>query len=373
MFQGFSKTEIRVLSRKEGFQCLRELAADGSGTAVVTSVGAIRRLGLKDILPQECRYITSFSSNPTVDELLECLAALDQAPVNRLICIGGGSAIDMGKALCAVSGMENGGTRNYEELCRVITKNEYAGAKKAMDLIAVPTTAGTGADVTQWATVWDIRGKRKLSVDRPDLAPDLSLIVPAFTVDMPPALTLSTGLDALAHAMESFWAKARNPLSQALALEAVTYIREYLSLVLKEPKNVTYRGGMCMGALLSGLAFSKTRTTACHSISYPLTMYHGVPHGFAAAVTLEQVAKRNKQAVPEIDTLLSRFGGQERFRQWLTEVSQDIQPLRLSTMGIRECDLPELAKGAFTQGRMDNNPVPLQIEDVLSILGVVLK
>ena len=372
MFQAFSKTEIRVLSKEEGYRCLRELAADGTGTAVVVSRGAVERLGLKETLPQKCRYVTSFSSNPTVDELLECLRTLDQIPVKRLICIGGGSAIDMGKALCAVLSMEGGGPRDYEGLCRTITEKEYTGAEKSMDLIAVPTTAGTGADVTQWATVWDMRGKRKLSVDRPDLAPDLSLIIPAFTADMPPGLTLSTGLDALAQAMESFWAKARNPLSQSLALEAVAYIRKYLPLALKEPGDLTYRGGMCMGALLSGLAFSKTRTTACHSISYPLTMYHGVQHGFAAAVTLEQVAERNRQAVPEIETLFGLFGGREKFHQWLTEVSEDIQPLRLSAMGIREQDLPKLAEGAFTQGRMDNNPVSLRKEDVCAILKGVL-
>lgn len=369
---GFAKTEIRVLSKEEGLQCLRELAAVKAGAAVVASPGAVMRLDLKNILPPECRYITSFSSNPTVDELLECLAALDRISVKRLICIGGGSAIDMGKALCAVSGMEGGGPRDYEGLCRIIEKKEYAGAKKSMDLAAVPTTAGTGSDVTQWATLWDMRGKRKLSVDRPDLAPDLSLIVPAFTVDMPPDLTLSTGLDALAQAMEAFWARARNPLSQALALEAVGYVRKYLPLALNEPWNVTHRGGMCMGALLSALAFSKTRTTACHSISYPLTMYHGVPHGFAAAVTLEQVAERNKQAVPEIEVLFGQFGGREKFHQWLAEVSEDIQPLRLSAMGIEARDLPRLAEGAFTQGRMDNNPVLFQIEDVMSILTEVL-
>ena len=372
MFQGFSKTEIRILSKADGVRCLRELSADGADTAVVASPGAIRRLELKSVLPPECRYITDFSSNPTVDELLACLAALDQSPVKRLICIGGGSAIDMGKALCAVSGMGDGASRDYEGLCRVIAGKGYAGAEKNMDLIAVPTTAGTGADVTQWATVWDMRGMRKLSVDRPDLAPELSLIVPAFTVDMPPDLTLSTGLDALAQAMESFWAKARNPLSQALAMEAVEYIRVYLPLALNEPRDVTYRGGMCVGALLSALAFSKTRTTACHSISYPLTMYHGIPHGFAVAVTLEQIAERNRRAVPEIETLLGRFGGRERFHQWLSEVSKDIQPLRLSAMGIEERDLPKLAEGAFTQGRMDNNPVPLLVEDVLSILKEVL-
>lgn len=372
MFQSFCKTEIRVLSKEDGIQCLRELTANGEHTAVVASPGAIRRLELKRILPPECRYITAFSSNPTVDELSACLAALKQAPVKRLVCVGGGSAIDMGKALCAVSGMGNGALRDYEALCRAIAGKEYAGAEKTMELIAVPTTAGTGADVTQWATVWDMRGMRKLSVDRSDLAPDLSLTVPAFTADMPPRLTLSTGLDALAQAMEAFWAKAGNPLSQALALEAAEYIRTYLPLVLNEPRNVAYRGGMCMGALLSALAFSKTRTTACHSISYPLTMYHGVPHGLAVAVTLEQVAERNRRAVPEIETLFGLFGGREKFHRWLADVSKDIQPLRLSAMGIGERDLPRLAEGAFTQGRMDNNPVPLCPEDVLSILKEAL-
>lgn len=372
MFQGFSKTEIRVLAKEEGLQYLRELTADGAETAVVASPGAIRRLDLNNLLTPECRYITSFSSNPTVDELLTCLEALDQTPVKRLICIGGGSAIDMGKSLCAVSSIEGGGPRDYEGLCQVIAKKEYAGTEKGMDLIAVPTTAGTGADVSQWATIWDMRGKRKLSLDRPDLAPDLSLIIPAFTVDMRSDLTLSTGLDALAHAMEAFWARARNPLSQALALEAVRYIHKYLPLALKEPGKVTHRGGMCIGALLSALAFSKTRTTACHSISYPLTMYHGVPHGLAAAVTLKQVAERNKQAVPEIEELFGIFGGQKKFHQWLAEVSENIQPLRLSAMGIRECDLLKLAEGAFTQGRMDNNPIPLRLEDVMSILVEIL-
>lgn len=372
MFQNFARTEIRILSKAEGIQCLRELAEEVQDTAIVASEGTINRLGLKNIIPTWCHCITDFSSNPTVEELLKCLAVLDGTAAKRFICIGGGSAIDMGKALCAVSSMEGGGPRDYESVCRVIAKKEYGGVGKNVDLIAVPTTAGTGSDVTQWATIWDMRGKRKLSVERHDLAPDLSLIIPAFTTEMPLDLTLSTGLDAITQAIEAFWARARNPLSQALAMEAVAYIHKYLPLVLQERKNITYRGGMCMGALLSGLAFSKTRTTACHSISYPLTMNFGIPHGFAVAVTLESVAERNQKTVPEIEMLFERLGGRAKFHQWLVDVSEGIQPLRLSAMGIRKCDLPELAAGAFTQGRMDNNPVPLQIEDVMSILTDVL-
>ncbi len=371
MFQAFVKTQIQFLPRPEALRRLRELAAEESGVAVVASPGTIGRLGLAELLPPACRYVTGFSSNPSVEDLLTCLEVLDRAPVKRLICVGGGSAIDLGKALCAISGMESGGPRDYDGLCQAIAQKTYRAGGKPLELIAVPTTAGTGADVTPWATIWDTRGGKKLSVDRPDLAPDLSLIVPAFTVDMPPGLTLSTGLDALAQGMEAFWARARDPLAQALALEAVEYIRTYLPLALKEPENVTYRGGMCVGALLSGLAFSRTRTTACHSISYPLTMRYGIPHGFAVAVTLERVAAIDLPAVPEIQTLLGRFGGAEGLHRWLEAVTAGIQPLRLSAMGVPREDLPDLAAGAFTQGRMDNNPVPLGEKEVLSILTEV--
>lgn len=372
MFHPFARTDIRVSAAEDASALLRKLTEDVQNTVVIASVGTMRRLDLTNKLPVSCRYFTAFSSNPTVDDLLNGLRMLDEHSAARLLSIGGGSAIDIGKALCAIVGMGAAGPRDYDGLCRAIGQREYLNYPKTMQHIAVPTTAGTGADVTQWGTIWDMRGRKKLSVDRPDLSPEMSLIVPAFTCGMDRRLTLSTGLDALAQAMESFWAAVRNPVSQALSLEALRYIRRYLPKVLEEPENVSCRQGMCLGALLSGLAFSKTRTTACHSISYPMTMLFGVPHGFAVAVTLEAVAERNESAVPEIAELYEVFGGKGAFHHWLETVSSDIMRLKLSAMGISEKDIPVLAKESFTQGRMDNNPVLFSPKDVEEILRQVL-
>lgn len=371
-FRPFARTDIRVLTREQASVLLPELVAEEPETVVIASKGTIERLELKTMLPTSCRYYTAFSSNPTMDDVLCGLRMLDERSAKRLISIGGGSAIDVGKALCAIEGMGGAGPRDREGLLRVIRQREYARYPKAMEQIAVPTTAGTGADLTQWGTIWDMREKKKLSVDKPDLSPEMSVIVPAFTCGMDRRLTLSTGLDALAQAMESFWSVARNPLSQALSLTALGYIRRYLPLALEEPENEEYRKGMCLGALLSGLAFSKTRTTACHSISYPMTMRFGVPHGFAVAVTLEAVAERNESAVPAIAKLHGVFGGKAAFHNWLEELTADIQPLRLSALGVTGKDVSALTDEAFTQGRMDNNPVQFDKDDVKKILLQVL-
>ncbi len=129
---------------------------------------------------------------------------------------------------------------------------------------------------------------------------------------------------------------------------------------------------MCLASLLSGLAFSITKTTACHSISYPLTMNYGIAHGFAAALTLSPVMGINAKAVPEIQQVTGIFGGYEGFGAWLADVSRGIQELTLSAFGISEDMLDGIAEGAFTLGRMDNNPVPLKKEEVTAILKSIL-
>lgn len=372
MIQPFLKTDVRIVSGEQGLSFLRDFGEPVSESVVIASTGMIKRLNLCGTLPSNTRFLSAFSPNPTVDDLLTCLKELKRIPVKRFICIGGGSAIDIGKAISAILDMGEDAPQSYEDLCKVISEKQYLSYPRSTQLLAVPTTAGTGADVTQWATVWDMRSSKKLSVDKNGLAPDLSLIIPEFTAAMSPALTLSTGLDALAQAMESFWSRARTPLSQVMALDAVRHIRRYLPLALKEPDNIAYREGMCMGALLSGIAFSKTRTTACHSISYPITMEYGTAHGFAVAVTLEAVAEINYGAVPEISKIYEIFGGKELFRQWLKEVSEPIQPLCLSAFGVVEENIPQIAAGTFTQGRMDNNPVLLTKSEVEELLRKVL-
>jgi len=125
---------------------------------------------------------------------------------------------------------------------------------------------------------------------------------------------------------------------------------------------------MCLGALLAGLAFSITRTTACHAISYPLTMLHHLPHGFAAAMTLQSVMRRNEAVVPEIQSIRTLFEEEGGFGTWLNKVSEPIQPLHLSSFGIGHDDLSAIADLSFTAGRMNNNPIPFSKQGVLAIL-----
>ena len=206
----------------------------------------------------------------------------------------------------------------------------------------------------------------------PELAPAVSLIVPELHIGMSPALTLSTGLDALCHATEAFWAKSRGLASQMYANAAVSGIMTNLASVLKNPADLDGRTLMADAALYAGLAFSKTRTTACHSISYPLTMRYNIPHGLACAMTLAPVAKRNAPAVEKVDLLFEPFGGVDGLQARLDALCDGIvRPLRLSAWGVPEADLPELAAAAFTKGRMDNNPVAFTEEDVLEILREV--
>ena len=277
--------------------------------------------------------------------------------------------MDLAKGISALWNLPLTDTGSPEAVREAIRQKKYLREGHAFPgILAMPTTAGTGSEVTRWATIWDARRGQKLSIDCAGCFPKAAILIPEWTAGMPASLTLSTGLDALSHAMESFWAKARNPLSQTLALAAADRVRRFLPRVLTAPKDTALRREMCLASLLAGLAFSQTRTAACHSLSYPLTLTYGVPHGYAVALTLAPVMERNRAALPEIAELEALFAENGGFVPWLEGVSRSIQPLRLSALGIPEADLAALAQAAFTTGRMDNNPIVFTPEESLEIL-----
>jgi len=335
-------------------------------TLVFLSHGADNRLGLSNFIEKE-QWVSDISPNPTIDSISKIFAKLN-GTVEKIIAIGGGSTIDTAKAIIAFFGM-------LTDDCSITTviedklylKNNFRVKK----FIAVPTTSGTGSEVTQWATVWDDQRKLKFSVDAEWLMPTDVWLVPELTVSLSARQTLSTGLDAFAQACEAYWARKSDSLARALAVQAVTVIYEYLPLAIKNGQDLEIREGMQTGSLLAGLAFSRTSTTACHSISYPITALFGVEHGFAVALTLVQVAKRNIAAV-DCKKLLDAVGSLENMRNWLDMLCADIQPLKLSVFGILQEDIPKIINGAFTTGRMDNNPVVFSEDDVANILSEVI-
>ncbi len=374
-----STVDVEKLSYAEMTGCLEKLLSDGKASVIMMTASRAAAFGMEELLEQWTAapfvmWYGGIEPNPTVASVADALAAVMDFDPKRIVVFGGGSAIDTAKAVSALLPLTAGFTEdpNADFVREAVAEKKYQNRKPACEIIAVPTTAGSGSDVTHWATVWDPDNSRKLSVDMPELAPTVSLIVPELHVGMSPALTLSTGLDALCHATEAFWAKSRGLASQMYATAAVSGIMTNLAGVLKNPADLDGRTLMADAALYAGLAFSTTRTTACHSISYPLTMRYRIPHGLACAMTLAPVAKRNAPAVEKVGLLYEPFGGVDALQSRLDALCDGVtKPLRLSAWGVPEADLPALAAAAFTKGRMDNNPVPFTEADVIEILREV--
>jgi len=337
-----------------------------NNTLVFLSQGADCRLELSNFIDEK-QWISEISPNPTIESISKACVKLNRT-IEKIIAVGGGSTIDTAKAIIALSGMLNGDCSAADIIENKLYTNNNSRVKK---FIAVPTTSGTGSEVTQWATIWDNHRKLKFSVDAEWLMPTDVWLVPELTVSLSARQTLSTGLDAFVQACEAYWARRSDSLARALTIQAVAMIHKYLPLALKNGQDLKVREEMQIGSLLAGLAFSRTGTTACHSISYPITALFGVEHGFAVALTLVQVAKRNIAAV-DCSKLLNAVGSLEKLSGWLDRLCANIQPLRLSAFGIVAEDIPLIAKRAFTAGRMDNNPVIFSEADVTNILSEVI-
>ncbi len=173
-------------------------------------------------------------------------------------------------------------------------------------LIAVPTTSGTGSEVTGWATVWNRAAGKKYSLHLPETWPEAALVDPELTLSLPAGPTLAAGLDALSHSLESIWNINANPVSDNHAVNGARLVLATLPALMKKLGDIELRRRMALAALTAGLAFSNTRTALAHSISYDMTMHHGLPHGIACSFTLGMVLQRAIGASAERDAVLAR-------------------------------------------------------------------
>ena len=248
--------------------------------------------------------IDTVAANPDFRMLEECCARFADTPgaPEAIVALGGGSVLDAAKVLAAARG-------DFARVRRYLETGE--GRLDSMPLIAIPTTAGTGSDVTCWATVWDTDAGKKYSLELPGLFPECTLIDPALMLELPRGLTVSTGLDALSHALESLWNRNANPVSTHYAVGAAQIILDVLPAVVESPADIRLRTRMAEGALLAGLAFSNTRTALAHSLSYPITLRYGVPHGLACSFSLPLVMRSAIGADAACDAALRRIFGED--------------------------------------------------------------
>ena len=273
------------------------------------------------------------------------------SPVELIVAIGGGSVIDSAKVFAAAAG-------DFATVQPVLERGEGADQLSAVPIIAVPTTAGTGSEVTSWATVWDKAAGRKYSLSRPNLYPEIAIVDPSLMLGKPRRLTVSTGLDALSHALESIWNVNANPVSACLAVTAARELLKSLPMLVDDLGNLDLRTRVAKAALFAGLAFSNTKTALAHNLSYPMTLAYGVQHGIACSFTLPVILKSvagigggfreaSLRAIFDADLAAAA----QLLRQFLSDLGV---PVRLEAHGVPAERWGEIVEAAFAGERGRN-------------------
>jgi len=276
------------------------------------AIGGPLEARLTTLLGDRCAGVMAApAANPDLESLESLHTALWSSDhgASCLVAVGGGSTIDTAKGL-ALGAPDTPGTPagGFSALRAHLREGTAFEPSVRLALIAVPTTAGTGSEVTPWATLWDRSSAKgiKRSLHRADTWPEAALIDPVLTLSCPPSLTLASGLDALSHSLEAIWNRGANPCSDALAVQAASGVLTTLPALLDAPHSLPLREAMSRAALLAGLAFAQTRTALAHALSYDVTLMRGTPHGLACSFSLPEVWRRAQGHSSERDAVLAQ-------------------------------------------------------------------
>ncbi|MGX2967051.1 lactaldehyde reductase [Ursidibacter sp. B-7004-1] len=313
-------------------------------------------------------------ANPSVDVIKQGVAKFKQSQADYMIAIGGGSPIDSAKGIGIII--------NNPEFSDVLSLEGVAPThQKCVPIIAVPTTAGTAAEVTINYVITDEEKKRKfVCVDVHDV-PAVAVVDPDMMSSMPKGLTAATGMDALTHAIEGYITKAAWELTDALHLKAIEIIsRSLRGAVANDPDG---REGMALGQYIAGMGFSNVGLGVVHSMAHPLSAYYDTPHGIANAVLLPYVMEFNKNYTGEKYREIARAMGlpnvdkmsQEEYRnaaiQAVQQLSIDVGiPAKLSQIGVKQEDLVALSIDAFNDVCTGGNPRDCTPEELLEVYKV---
>lgn len=331
----------------------------GNRTIALVTFPEAEALGLigavTTLLPGRVKHIIKdVQPNPDVAQLSDMYQDFwkQAEDCDLIVALGGGSAIDTAKTLMV--GTESG---QFSVLLTQLEPGQSFTPTEVKPLIAIPTTSGTGSEVTPWATVWDAARQKKYSLHLDCTWPMAAIVDPRLMLSLPRPVTISTGLDALSHALESIWNVNANPVSDALAVSAVEDIMDCLLPLVHRPNDLALRARMAEAALKAGLAFSNTKTALAHSLSYEMTLNHGLPHGIACSFTLPLVMGLAWGKSPERDVVLRRLFGpdvnkaQARMRDFLQAL--DVQT-DFSDYGISDAESERMIAHAMEGPRGKN-------------------
>ena len=348
---------------------------------IVTDKGVVAADLLNDIKSNlenndmEYAIFDQVEHDPSIESIKACLDFSNQQNCDLIIAVGGGSSIDVGKTVAMLRGC-GGNINDYFGLDKV--------PRRGLPTIAIPTTAGTGSEVTPVAVISVKQENKKIGIQSPFMIPDVAIVDPLMTLTCPSKVTAATGMDAFTHAIEAYLSINNSAITDMFALEAIRLISSNIRSVVAKGENIKARTSMCQGSLYAGIAFSNAGTAAVHAIAMTIGGVYNIPHGVANAMLLPYVMKFNalsnlgkmaniagamKENVESLSPREAAMKAIEAVRQ----LSIDVGVMHtLREFGAKKEDIPELAQKAIKVTRLlRNNPRDVTVKDLEEILTEV--
>ena len=311
-----------------------------------------------DILEQAAIPYTTFAEvkqNPTVTNVKAGVKAYAASAADFIIAIGGGSPTDTAKAIGIIT--------NNPEFSNVVSLEGVANTKnKSVPIIALPTTAGTAAEVTINYVITDEENVKKMVCVDPNDIPVLAIVDAELMSSMPKSLTAATGMDALTHAIEGYITKGSWEMSDMFELKAIEMIARHLPAAVANGHDLEARNGMAVAQYIAGMGFSNVGLGAVHGMAHPLGAFYNIPHGVANALLLPYVMEYN------MPSSIQKYKKIVQAMASVKQLSLKIGiPQKLSEIGVKEEDLEQLAQSAYADVCTPGNPRDVTIEDLLAL------
>ena len=369
----------RIVAGPDSIEQIADIVKDyGASRALIISDKGVARAGLierpKALLEAAGIAVTILDDTPPepeVDQANAIFNAAKNAACDIVIGVGGGSAMDVAKLIAVL-------LNNDVTLRELLNKTPIA--KRGLPTLMIPTTAGTGSETTPNSIVLVPEDELKVGIVSQKLMPDCVILDPNMTLGLPPAITASTGMDALCHAIECYTSKKGNPFSEMIALKAISLISRSIRRAFNTGTDIDARHDMLLGAMYGGMCIATSSTTAVHALAYPLGGKYRIAHGVSNAILLPFVMRFNAVGNEDkfrdvavamgldVDPADSK-AATEKFIEAIFELNRDLQiPSDLKRWNITAADLDTLVEGAAKVNRLlDNNPRPMDKADIRAI------
>ena len=337
----------------------------------VTDKDLINLPFVKDIISlnskkfDEFTIFSNFSGNPYGENVDEGVNLFNKKKCDGVIAFGGGSALDVGKAVAFMSGQDRP-IWDFEDI------GEYwkrANEKKISPIIAIPTTAGTGSETGRASAIINKKSGIKKIIFHPKILPSIVILDPVLTIELSPRLTAATGMDALAHNLEAFCAPNYHPMAEGIALEGIRLIKSSLLTAFKDGTNIKARQNLLAASSMGSTAFQKG-LGAIHSLSHPVNAQFNIHHGLSNAIFMPYVLTFNKSSIENKIVSICDYLDLEKnfdsFLRWILDLRNNLNiPNKLSdVMDCSDLDLDQLSLMAFEDPSTNGNPIKISREDL---------